>query len=98
MAVMITIDNQGQTQAGYEGMLAVLADVARSAPGFILHTSHASAGGWRVIEVWKSKADADRFFAQQVAPRLPPGVRPKRALQELHNVISDGPAAGESNA
>lgn len=87
MAVMITVENPGQTEPGYDGMLAVLADVARRAPGFILHTSHATAGGWRVIEVWNSKAEADQFFARSVVPHLPPGIRPKRSVQQLHNVL-----------
>ncbi len=62
MAVLITAENQGQTQQGYDGMLGVLADSIKQAPGFILHTAHPVEGGWRVIEVWESKDDANRFL------------------------------------
>lgn len=87
MAVLITVEVKGQTQQGYDGMLGVLADIIKKAPGFVLHTAHPVEGGWRVIEVWESKADADQFFAKHVAPNLPPGIRPKRSLQELHSLV-----------
>lgn len=87
MAVTITAEVRGQTQQAYDGMLVVLANLARNAPGFILHASHPAEGGWRVIEVWNSKAEADQFFPQNVAPNLPPGIRPKRSVQEFHNVL-----------
>jgi putative acetyltransferase len=87
MAVLVTAEVSGQTQESYEGMLATLAASLRRAPGFVLHTAHPSADGWRVVEVWQSKADADRFFREHVAPHLPPGVRPKRSMQELHAVV-----------
>lgn len=87
MAVIITVEVQGQTQAGYDGMLALLAERARAAPGFILHGAYPSAAGWRVVEFWASRVDADRFFTHSVVPQLPPGVRPKRSVQELHSLL-----------
>jgi len=39
----------------------------------------------RVVENWKSKAD--RFFAQQVRPSLPPGVHPERKIRELEGMF-----------
>ena len=68
-------------------MRAHLMALLQQAPGFILHTSHAVDGGWRVIEIWASKQDANQFFAQHVHPNLPPGIRPKRTFQELHSLI-----------
>jgi hypothetical protein len=53
-----------------------------------LHSAYAVDGQWRVVEVWRSRADADRFFAQQIAPHLPPGVRPKRRIYEAHSVVT----------
>ena len=86
MSVLITAEVSGQTAQGYDHMLRELAAALRQAPGLILHSSHATDTGWRVIEVWASKAESDRFFARFVAPRLPPGIRPKRSVQALHNV------------
>jgi quinol monooxygenase YgiN len=87
MAVMITAEVKGQTQQGYDGILGMLADSLKKAPGFVLHTAHPVEGGWRVIEVWESDDDANQFFAKHVAPNLPPGIRPKRSVQELHGLV-----------
>jgi len=87
MPVLVTAEVKGQTLEGYEGMRGVLAAPLRAAPGFLLHTAHPVEGGWRVIEVWESRQAADAFFAMAVAPNLPPRIRPKRAVQELHGVL-----------
>jgi quinol monooxygenase YgiN len=88
MAVLITAEVKGQTQQGYDGMLNVLAEPVRKAPGFVMHAAHPVEGGWRVIEVWESEDDANNFFAKAVAPNLPPGIRPKRSVQELHSLVT----------
>ncbi|MBT2303699.1 hypothetical protein J7E70_24955 [Variovorax paradoxus] len=87
MTVLVTAEVQGQTRQGYEGMFSALSDGLKQAPGFVLHTAHPIEGGWRIIEVWQSKAEADHFFAKQVAPHLPPGIHPKRSIQELHSLL-----------
>ena len=87
MPIMITAEIKGQTQEGYDGMLGVLAESIKKAPGFVLHTAHPVEGGWRVIEVWESEEAANQYFAKHVAPNLPPGIRPKRALQKLHSLV-----------
>jgi quinol monooxygenase YgiN len=88
MSVLITAEVRGQTAQGYDSMLATLATHLKQAPGLVLHSTHATEDGWRVIEVWESKAQSDHFFATFVAPQLPPGIRPKRTVQALHNVVS----------
>ncbi len=88
MTVIVSVDVHGQTEAGYDGMLAVLAERQRRADGFVLHSAYRVDGQWRVLEVWRSKEDADRFFAGQVAPHLPPGVRPKRTVHEAHSLVT----------
>ena len=88
MAIIVMVDVHGQTEAGYDGMLKVLADVERRAPGFVLHSAYKVDGNWRVLEVWESKAQADQFFAKHVAPNLPPGVRPKRTVFETHSLLT----------
>lgn len=88
MTVIVVAEVHGQTETGYDGMLAALADPLRRADGFVLHSAYCVDGQWRVVEVWRSKADADRFFAKHVAPHLPAGVRPKRSVYEAHGVVS----------
>lgn len=87
MAVQVTAEIAGQNAQGYEGMLAALAEQLVAAPGLILHTAHATEGGWRVIELWHTKAQADQFYARYVAPALPPGIRPKRTTVSLHCLV-----------
>ena len=87
MAVMTIAEVAGQSAQGYDAMLSLLEARIRPAEGFIAHARHAVDGGWRVVELWRSKEDSDRFYAQQVAPNLPPGIRPKRSTQELHSLL-----------
>jgi hypothetical protein len=87
MPILMTAEVRGQTPEGYDGVLAVVAEAARRSPGFVMHTSFPMEGGWRVMEVWQSKADSDRFFAEKVVPYLPPGIHPKRMTQELHSLV-----------
>jgi hypothetical protein len=88
MTVLISADVNGQTQSGYDGMLDKLGDVLKNTPGFVLHTSHQIESGWRVIEIWETKEAADQFFVRNVAPNLPKGIRPKRTVQRLHEVVA----------
>lgn len=89
MAILIMAEVPGQTQAGYDGMLTVLEPLIKQAPGFICHAAYPVEGGWRSIEVWASKAEATDFFARYIAPNLPPGVKPKRTIQELHSLVCE---------
>jgi hypothetical protein len=88
MAVLVIAEVKGQTQQGYEGMRGLLNETLKESPGFILHTAHAIEHGWRIIELWQSKEDSDRFYAENVAPNLPPGIHPKRTVQELYDVLT----------
>ena len=94
MTVIVTAEVHGQTEAGYDAMLAVLGEQVRKADGFVLHTAYRdSAGAWRVVELWRSKKEADQFFAKQVAPHLPPGVRPKRTVHDTRSLVTASDAA-----
>jgi quinol monooxygenase YgiN len=89
MPVLITAHVENQTEPLYDGMLAALSERMRQAEGFVMHCAHRDAEGqWRVIEVWRTKAQADAFFAQQVAPALPPGVRVKRGVIALYSLVT----------
>jgi hypothetical protein len=88
MAVMLIAEIEGQTESGYGGMFNSLSSALKQADGFVLHTAYPVNGGWRVIEIWSSKSQADRFFAEHVAPNLPPGILPKLEVQPLHNLLA----------
>jgi hypothetical protein len=87
MAVLVTAEVPGQTAEGYDGMLRGLDPLIRAAPGFICHAAYSDNGTWRVLEIWESRKAATDFFAQHVHPHLPPGVKPKRELHELHSCV-----------
>ncbi|RWB32885.1 hypothetical protein [Mesorhizobium sp.] len=87
MSVMMISEVGGQSPQGYDGMLALVGDVLRQVPGFIMHISHPVAVGWRIVEVWNSEEEATRFFAAQIAPNLPDGIRPKLSFQPLHGLL-----------
>jgi quinol monooxygenase YgiN len=88
MTVIVFAQAHGQTEAGYDAMLGALGESLRRAEGFVLHSAYQDEGRWHVLEVWRTKADADRWYAQKVAPNLPPGVRPKRRVHEAHSLVT----------
>jgi len=87
MPVLLVTEIEGQTQAGYESVLVKVSDAARQSHGFVLHASHPTEQGWRVVEVWQSKEAATLFFSAHVAPNLPKGIRPKISFHQLHNLV-----------
>ena len=47
-----------------------------------------SEAAWQIVfEVWETQAEATAFFATHVHPNLPPGVKPKRTIIELHALV-----------
>jgi hypothetical protein len=87
LAVMMISDVRGQTQDGYDALLAKVSPTLRSAQGFMMHASHPIDGGWRVVEIWQSREDAGRFYATAIAPHLPKGIQPKVSFSPLHDVV-----------
>jgi hypothetical protein len=88
MAILMSAEVPGQTQEGYQATEDALREGITKAPGFIMHMTAPSEGGWAVFEVWDSKKEANDWFAHNVAPVLPEGVTPRRTFRELYNVIT----------
>ena len=88
MAVLISSTVKGQTQKGYDSVLAAVRDTLKNAPGFIMHCAYPAEGEWRLYEVWESKSAADKWFAKYVVPNVPEGLHPKRSYQDLHSLVS----------
>ena len=88
MPVMVSANVPGQTQEGYQATVEMFSEAVVKAPGFIMHMSAPSDDGWNVFEVWESKAQANDWFAHNVAPALPEGITPRRSFRELYNVIT----------
>jgi hypothetical protein len=93
MPVLMISEVAGQTADGYAGLLGRVGEQMKAAPGLLLHMSHPSEGGWRVIEVWETREHSAKFFAAHIAPNLPAGVRPKLTFQPLHDCVVPGMAS-----
>jgi heme-degrading monooxygenase HmoA len=88
MAVLISTSVKNQTQEGYDSVLNAVKESIQKAPGFIMHCAHPAEGEWKVYEVWNSKQESDKWFAENVIANLPPNIHPKRNYQELHSIVT----------
>jgi hypothetical protein len=69
MSVAMLVDNPAGSRELYESILDKLDhDVPL---GGILHVAGPGPeGGWRVIEIWESREEGQRFLAERFAPAL----------------------------
>jgi hypothetical protein len=85
MPVLAIFEQPNLDQATYASMVEQLMPSLRSAKGFMSHAGGPSpAGGTRIIEIWESAADSQRFLNENLKPNLPPGVVPDSTYYELH--------------
>jgi hypothetical protein len=84
-SVLMIAEQPNLDVATYVSMLEQMMPLLRSSKGFVSHTGGPSpTGGIRIIEVWESKADSDKFFDENLKPFLPPGIIPDRTYYQLH--------------
>jgi hypothetical protein len=85
MPVLMIAEQPNLDKGTYAAMLKNLTPLLRSAKGFMSHAGGPSpAGGMRLVEIWESEADSQKFFNENLKPNLPPGVIPNLAYYELH--------------
>jgi hypothetical protein len=85
MPVLAIFEQPNLDEGAYASMLEQLTPLLRAANGFISHAGGPSpAGGIRIVEIWESEADSQRFFDENLKPNLPPGVVPDSTYYELH--------------
>jgi hypothetical protein len=71
MAIATVIDLPGGTAARHDALVREMGIGGQSAsaiPGLIFHVAGPIGGGWRVIDVWESEADLERFQRERLAP------------------------------
>jgi hypothetical protein len=90
VAVALMLDNPEGSQETYEQIRAELG--LEKPAGGIFHIAGPSPnGGWRVIEVWESEEEADRFFQERFFPALQTlgisGPVLERELWPVHNAM-----------
>lgn len=77
------------TEDVYGGMVGQLQPLMRSFKGFISHAGGPNpGGGWRVIEVWETEDDGQRWFDENVKPNLPPGAAVEREYHPIHTAFA----------
>jgi len=77
------------TEEIYAGMVGQLMPPMRASKGFISHAGGPSpTGGWRVVELWESEADGQKWFDESVKPNLPPDITPDRTYHPLHTAFT----------
>lgn len=86
MAVLVITEIPGATH-GDEDRWAFLGDRIRRQSGFMFQADGAVAGGWRVISVWRSRRDFERFYDAEIRPNLPPGAPERDLISELRDVV-----------
>jgi hypothetical protein len=90
MAVAMMIDNPHVTQEIYDTVRGRIG-LERPAGGIFHAAGPSPNGGWRVIEVWESEEEAQRFFQERLWPVLQElGVPrpPQPQMWPLHNYMA----------
>jgi hypothetical protein len=89
MPVLMIAEVPNLTEEIYAGMVGQLMPLMQAANGFISHAGGPNpAGGWRVVEMWESEADGQKWFEVNVKPNLPPDIKPNRTYHPLHTAFT----------
>jgi len=89
MPVLMIGEVPNLTEEIYGGMVGQLMPLMRAHQGFIAHAGGPGpAGGWRVIEIWETEEDGQKWFDDNVKPNLPPGIEPNRTYHPLHTAFT----------
>jgi hypothetical protein len=89
MAVALVMDFPGGTKDNYDNVIARMELGGQMAPGGLFHAAGPTADGWRVVDVWESIEDFQRFAEERIMPltaaegMAPPNVR----HVEVHNTM-----------
>jgi hypothetical protein len=70
MAVGLVIDLDGMTAERYDRLNAEINFPAEPPDGLISHIAGPTDGGFRVLDLWESVEDFDRFVEEQLGPAM----------------------------
>lgn len=91
VAVAMMVDNPEGSQEVYDRIRAHLG-LEKPAGGIFHIAGPSPAGGWRVLEVWESEEQANRFFQDRLVPALQAlglgGTPPRREFWPVHHAMS----------
>ncbi len=95
MAVAVEMSFKGATLAQYEQVIKKMSfsHGGKGPPGLLFHWAVATSGGFRVVDVWKTKEQYERFAKEQIGPYSAeagmPGP-PEVTYTETHNYLTAG--------
>lgn len=91
VAVAMMVDNPEGSQEVYDRIRAHLG-LEKPAGGIFHIAGPSPTGGWRVLEVWESEEQANRFFQERFVPALQAlglaGTPPRREFWPVHHAMS----------
>jgi hypothetical protein len=96
MTVVTTIDVYDMPNSEYRAVLDRMGVEARPEPGIYLHATAQTDFGYRIIEIWESRAGFDEFAQRRMLPALQDlGIDRKTeiTIEPLHNLFA--PRLGE---
>jgi len=70
MAVGLVIDLDGMTAERYDQLNAEANFPAEAPDGLISHIAGPTDGGFRIVDVWESVEDFDRFVEERLLPAM----------------------------
>jgi hypothetical protein len=89
MAIGLIIDWPAGTQRQYDALMDELKFEGTLPSGELLHAAGPSAPGWRIVDIWETRADFDRFLEQKLAAALQKiGVSDPQVTEfPIHNML-----------
>lgn len=86
MAVLVISELSGVSDLGAEQWAPMMTRLRRQ-PGLLVHADGPTDHGWRVVSIWDSKEDFERFFDSAIRPNLPLGAPPRDVVSNLRFVL-----------
>ena len=91
MAIAFLLEFSGVTSDQYDRVMEKLDLGGKMASGGRFHIAGPTDDGWRVVDMWDSQEDFDRFFADKLGAALQAvGMpEPKITTWPVHNSMTD---------
>lgn len=86
MAVLVISELPGVSDVGPE-QWAPMINRLLGQRGLLLHADGPTEQGWRVVSIWDSREDFQRFFDSAIRPNLPLGAPSRDVVSELRFVL-----------
>jgi hypothetical protein len=89
MAILLSMEWPGVTEAQYEAAMRELNMEADPPPGGVIHLATLTGNGVRVVDVWESEAAFQTFAATRIMPaarKVGISTEPRVEVAPLHNL------------